>query len=123
MSTICRRKEKVRSHINRDIEAVEKELDDDSESIIVNERYEYISSVIKECYKKKNSNALSVSDKIDKVVTNRFLGLPIFACIMFLVYYIAMVAVGTPATDWTFTSLIRRLRTLTKKPCLKKWRR
>ncbi len=97
--------EKVRSHINRDIEAVEKELDDDSESIIVNERYEYISSVIKECYKKKNSNALSVSDKIDKVVTNRFLGLPIFACIMFLVYYIAMVAVGTPATDWTNDNL------------------
>ena len=92
--------EAVREHIENDIETAEKELGDDSESIITNERYVYISSVIKSCYKKKRSGKLSVSDKIDKVVTNRWLGLPIFALIMFLVYYLSMVTVGTMATDW-----------------------
>ena len=87
-------------HIEADIAAAEKELDDDAESIITNERYVYIAQVIKSCYRKHNAGNLSTSDKIDKVVTNRFLGLPIFALVMFLVYWIAMVAVGTPATDW-----------------------
>ncbi len=87
-------------HIEEDIKAAETELDDDSESIITNERYVYIAQVLKGCYKKKNAGGLSASDKIDKIVTNRWLGLPIFAVVMFLVYYIAMVAVGAPATDW-----------------------
>ena len=90
----------VKAHIEQDIEAAEKELDDDAESIITNERYVYIAEVIKACYKKKNAGALTSSDKIDKIVTNRWLGLPIFAVVMFLVYWIAMVAVGAPATDW-----------------------
>ncbi|MCR5302562.1 MAG: ferrous iron transporter B [Lachnospiraceae bacterium] len=88
------------SHIEKDIEAAEKELDDDAESIITNERYIYIAEVIKSCYKKKNAGALTTSDKIDKIVTNRILGLIIFGVVMFLVYWIAMVAVGAPATDW-----------------------
>ena len=87
-------------HIETDIKAAEKELDDDAESIITNERYVYIAEIIKSCYKQKNKGQLSTSDKIDKVVTNRWLGLPIFAVVMFLVYWIAMVAVGAPATDW-----------------------
>ena len=87
-------------HIEKDIQAAEKELDDDAESIITNERYIYIAEVIKSCYKKKNAGGLTKSDKIDKIVTNRWLGLPIFALIMFLVYWIAMVGVGAPATDW-----------------------
>ena len=90
----------VKAHVEQDIEAAEKELDDDAESIITNERYVYIAEVIKACYKKKNAGALTSSDKIDKIVTNRWLGLPIFAAVMFLVYWIAMVAVGAPATDW-----------------------
>ena len=90
----------VKAHIEQDIEAAEKELDDDAESIITNERYVYIAEVIKACYKKKNAGQLTTSDKIDKIVTNRWLGLPIFAAVMFLVYWIAMVAVGAPATDW-----------------------
>ena len=90
----------VKTHIEQDIEAAEKELDDDAESIITNERYVYIAEVIKACYKKKNAGQLTTSDKIDKIVTNRWLGLPIFAAVMFLVYWIAMVAVGAPATDW-----------------------
>ena len=88
------------AHIETDIKAAETELDDDAESIITNERYVYIAEVIKACYKKKNAGKLSVSDKIDRVVTNRWLGLPIFAVVMFLVYYIAMVTVGSSATDW-----------------------
>ncbi len=88
------------AHIETDIKAAETELDDDAESIITNERYVYIAGVIKACYKKKNAGKLSVSDKIDRVVTNRWLGLPIFAVVMFLVYYIAMVTVGSAATDW-----------------------
>ncbi|MDO4389525.1 MAG: ferrous iron transporter B, partial [Eubacteriales bacterium] len=87
-------------HIENDIVAAEKELDDDAESIITNERYVYIAEIIKSCYKKKNAGKLSTSDKIDRVVTNRWLGLPIFAVVMFLVYYIAMVTVGSAATDW-----------------------
>lgn len=93
------------THIENDIKAAEKELEDDSESIITNERYIYIAEVIKSCYKKKNVGSKSTSDKIDKIVTNRFLGLPIFALVMLLVYWIAMVAVGTPATDWVNDNL------------------
>ena len=90
----------VAAHIEEDIKAAEEELDDDAESIITNERYVYIASIIKGCYKKKQVGKLSTSDKIDKIVTNRWLGLPIFAVVMFLVYYISMVTVGSSATDW-----------------------
>ena len=88
------------AHIEKDIKAAEEEMDDDAESIITNERYIYIGSIIRACYKKKNVGKLTASDKIDRVVTNRWLGLPIFAVVMFLVYWVAMVAVGAPATDW-----------------------
>lgn len=88
-------------HIENDIKAAEKELDDDSESIITNERYVYIAEMLKGCYKKRRVGGLSTSDKIDRVVTNRLLGLPIFAAIMFFVYYVAMVTIGSFATDWT----------------------
>ena len=87
-------------HIEQDIKAAEEELDDDAESIITNERYVYIAGIIKSCYKKKSKEKLSTSDKIDRIVTNRWLGLPIFAVVMFLVYYISMVTVGSAATDW-----------------------
>lgn len=90
----------IQAHIEKDICAAEKEMDDDSESIITNERYIYIASIIKDCLKKKNAGGLSTSDKIDRVVTNRWLALPIFAIVMFLVYYISMVTVGSAATDW-----------------------
>ncbi len=92
--------ENTLAHIEEDIKAAETELDDDSESIITNERYVYIAEVIKACYKKKQIKKLTTSDKIDKIVTNRWLGLPIFAVVMLLVYYISMVTVGTAATDW-----------------------
>ncbi len=82
------------------VERAEKELDDDAESIITNERYDYIASVISGCYKKKNKKKLSVSDKIDRIVTNRWLALPIFAVVMFIVYYVSVTTVGTWATDW-----------------------
>ena len=88
------------AHIEKDIVAAENELDDDSESIITNERYVYIARLMKGCYKKRNAGQLSNSDKIDRVVTNRWLGLPIFAVVMFLVYYISMITIGTSATDW-----------------------
>ena len=88
------------AHIEKDIQAAEEELDDDAESIITNERYVYIAQLLKGTYKKKNKGQLSTSDKIDKIVTNRWLGLPIFAVVMFLIYYIAMVTVGASATDW-----------------------
>ena len=91
--------EATKKHIEQDIEAAEKEMDDDAESIITNERYLYIASIIKDCLKKKRTG-MTTSDKIDKIVTNRWLGLPIFAVIMFLVYYISMVTVGSAATDW-----------------------
>ena len=93
-------KPEVMEHIEADIRSAENELDDDAESIITNERYVYIAEIIKGCYKKKNAGKLSNSDKIDRVVTNRWLGLPIFAIIMFLVYYISMVGIGSMATDW-----------------------
>ncbi len=96
------------SHIENDITAAEKELDDDAESIITNDRYEYITGVLKKCYKKKKEGALTVSDKIDRVVTNRILALPIFAAVMFLIYAFVMMPVpmpwgdslGTIVTDW-----------------------
>ena len=91
---------KVLAHIDTDIKAVEEEMDDDAESIITNERYIYIGSIIKACYKKKKAGGMTTSDKIDRIVTNRWLGLPIFALIMFLVYYLSMVTVGSAATDW-----------------------
>lgn len=90
----------VRAHIEQDIQAAEAELDDDAESIITNERYLAIASILKGCYQKKDAGTLSTSDKIDKIVTNRWLGLPIFAVVMFLVYYLSMVTVGSVATDW-----------------------
>jgi len=90
----------IKKHIEEDIKAAEKELDDDSESIITNERYVFIASLIKNCYKKKQAGKFSKSDKIDRVVTNRWLGLPIFALIMFLVYWIAMGPFGQMLTDW-----------------------
>ena len=89
------------NHIASDIKAAEDELDDDAESIITNERYVYIGTIIKSCYVKANKGKLTTSDKIDKVVTSRIWGLPIFALVMFLVYYIAMRTVGVGATDWT----------------------
>ncbi len=90
----------VLAHIGEDIKAAEAEMDDDAESIITNERYVYIASIIKGCYKKKNAGQLSISDKIDKVVTNRWAALPIFAVVMFIVYYVSVTTVGTWATDW-----------------------
>ena len=90
----------VMAHIEEDIKKAEAELDDDAESIITNERYLYIASIIKACYKKRDVKKLTTSDKIDRIVTNRWLGLPIFIVVMFLVYWISMVAVGSAATDW-----------------------
>lgn len=87
-------------HIEKDIEACEKEYDDDSESIITNERYVWIASIIGSCFTKKSKNASTTTDKIDRVVTNRWLALPIFAVIMFLIYYISVSTIGTIATDW-----------------------
>ena len=92
--------EEKRAHIEQDIVACEQELDDDSESIITNERYDYISGVVNGCYGKKNRGKLSASDKIDRVVTNRWLGLPIFAVVMWIVYYVSVTTVGTVFTDW-----------------------
>ncbi|MCH5194054.1 MAG: ferrous iron transport protein B [Oscillospiraceae bacterium] len=89
-----------KEHIEKDIAAAEKEMDDDPESIITNERYIYIASIIKGCCKKKNKGGLTVSDKIDRIVTNRILALPIFAAVMFIVYYVSVTTVGTWATDW-----------------------
>ncbi len=99
----------VRDHIEKDIQAAEKELDDDAESIITNERYVYIGGLMKSCYKKKNKGQMTASDKIDRVVTNRWLALPIFALVMYLVYALAMgapigdggISLGTFLTDWT----------------------
>lgn len=90
----------IKSHIEKDICSAEKELDDDSESIVTNERYVYISSIIKDCIKKKNEGGLTTSDKIDRVVTNRWLALPIFAAVMFIVYFVSVQTVGGWATDW-----------------------
>ena len=88
------------AHIENDIKAAETELDDDAESIITNERYVYIASIIKSCLKKAKEGALTTSDKIDKIVTNRWLALPIFAVVMFIVYFVSVTTVGTWATDW-----------------------
>lgn len=86
--------------IEKIIQEIEQEYDDDSESIVTNERYEYISTILSTCYKKNNKGKLSTSDKIDRIITNRVLGLPIFALVMFLVYWIAMGPFGTMMTDW-----------------------
>lgn len=91
----------VMSHIEQDIKAVEDEMDDDAESIITNERYVYIAEVLRGCYKKREAHKSTTSDKIDKIVTNRILALPIFAVIMFIVYYVSVTTVGTWVTDWT----------------------
>ncbi|MGN1338917.1 MAG: ferrous iron transporter B, partial [Oscillospiraceae bacterium] len=92
--------EEKKAHIESDIAAAEKEMDDDSESIITNERYIYIAGIIKDCLKRARTG-LTISDKIDKVVTNRILALPIFAVVMFVVYFISVTTVGTWVTDWT----------------------
>lgn len=98
--------EQVESHVEQDIKNCEKELDDDAESIITNERYVYISSIIKDCCQKKVAKGgMTVSDKIDRVVTNRWLALPIFAAIMFIVYYVSVTTVGAFLTDWTNDTL------------------
>ncbi len=90
----------VLDHIERDIKRCEDELDDDAESIITNERYTYIASIIGSCYIKKSVGKLSTTDRIDSIVTNKWLGLPIFAVVMWAIYYISMVTVGSAATDW-----------------------
>ncbi len=97
--------EQLLAHVEQDIKAAEKELDDDAEAIITNERYVYISQVIRACFKKKNTGKLSLSDRIDRVVTNRWLGLPIFVAVMFCVYYISMMTIGSFATDWVNDNL------------------
>ncbi len=97
--------EETAAHIEKDIAGAERELDDDAESIITNERYNYITSITEKCVEKKNKGMLTTSDKIDRIVTSRFLGLPIFAAIMFTVYFTAMVAVGTPMTDFVNNSV------------------
>ncbi|MDD2970811.1 MAG: ferrous iron transport protein B [Lachnospiraceae bacterium] len=97
--------DQVATHVEEDIKSCEKEMDDDSESIITNERYRYISSIIKDCCVKKNQGGLTISDKIDRIVTNRWLALPIFAVVMFIVYYVSVTTVGTFLTDWTNDTL------------------
>lgn len=97
--------EQVSTHIEEDIQRCEKEMDDDSESIITNERYNYISSIIKDCYVKKNQGGMTTSDKIDRIVTNRWLALPIFGIVMFIIYYVSVSTVGTFLTDWTNDTL------------------
>ena len=93
-----------RSHIEKDIVAVEAELDDDAEAIITNERYVYITNLLSTCYKKKHAGRLTLSDKIDRIATNRILALPIFALVMFCIYAIAMgnfpFSIGTMGTDF-----------------------
>jgi ferrous iron transport protein B len=93
--------ETVRKHIEKDIQSAEAEMDDDSESIITNERYVYIGSIIDDCYTKKDRGGMTVSDRIDRVVTNRVLALPIFAVVMFIVYYVSVTTVGSILTDAT----------------------
>ena len=97
--------EEILSHIEKDITAAEREMDDDAEAIITNERYNRIADIIKVSYKRKREDGLTVSDQIDRVVTSRILGLPVFALIMFLVYYVSMVTVGARATDWANNGL------------------
>lgn len=93
--------DELKAHIEADIQNCEEEMDDDAESIITNERYLYIASIIQGCCRKKNKGTLSTSDKIDRVITNRWLALPIFAAVMFIVYYVSVTTVGTWVTDWT----------------------
>lgn len=93
------------AHIEEDIVSCEKEMDDDAESIITGERYNYIGNIIEDCYKKRVKKQMSLSDKIDSIVTNRFLALPIFAVVMFLVYYVSVTTVGSILTDWTNDTL------------------
>ncbi|SHJ96229.1 ferrous iron transport protein B [Hespellia stercorisuis] len=95
----------IQKHIEQDIKACEDEMDDDAESIITNERYVYIGTIIKDCCVKKNKGGMTTSDKIDRIVTNRFLALPIFAVVMFIVYYVSVTTVGTVLTDWTNDTL------------------
>jgi len=95
----------ILAHIEDDIKNCEREMDDDSESIITNERYNYISSIIKDCCVKKNRGGLTTSDKIDRIVTNRWLALPIFAAVMYLVYFVSVTTVGAFLTDWTNDTL------------------
>lgn len=90
----------ILSHIEKDIRHVEEEFDDDSEAIIINERYNYVAKILSDCYTKKNKNGLTLSDRIDRIVTNRFFALPIFAAVIFLIYYISVSTVGTWVTDW-----------------------
>lgn len=97
--------EETKAHIEADIIAAEKEMDDDSESIITNERYIYIASIINNCIKRKNKGSMTISDRIDRVVTNRFFALPIFAVVMFIVYYVSVSTVGDWLTDWTNDTL------------------
>lgn len=93
-------KQELLAHIEKDISSCEKELEDDAESIITGERYAYIASIINNCYFKRNKTKLTISDKIDKVVTNRWAALPIFAAVMFVVYFVSVTTVGAWATDW-----------------------
>ena len=91
----------VKAHIEADIVSAEKELDDDAESLITNDRYNYIGEILKGSYTKKKAGELTLSDKIDRIVTNRVLALPIFVVVMFIVYYVSVTTVGTIVTDWT----------------------
>ena len=97
--------QELQNHINEDVKAVEDEMDDDAESIITNERYNFVSKLIEKCYVKKDKHRLTVSDKIDRIVTNRWLALPIFAVIMFCVYYVSVTTIGTDARDWVNDTL------------------
>lgn len=97
------------AHIEEDILEREAEFDEDSESIVTAQRYTYIDSIIKDCVKIKNKGKLSTSDKIDKFVTNRWLALPIFALVMFVVYYVSVTTVGTWITDWTNEALFEEI--------------
>lgn len=97
--------EDILAHIEQDIVNCEEEMEDDAESIITGERYNYISSIIEDCYKKRVKRTMTVSDQIDRVVTNRFLALPIFALVMWAVYYVSVTTVGTILTDWTNDTL------------------
>ena len=97
--------EKIATHVEEDIKRCEDEMDDDAESIITNERYVYISSIIEDCFVRRNKGGHTVSDKIDEIVTNRWLALPIFAAVMFIVYYVSVTTVGSILTDWTNDTL------------------
>ncbi len=97
--------DQITAHVEGDINRCEQEMDDDAESIITNERYLYISSIIQRCYVKKNKGGLTTSDKIDRIVTNRWLALPIFSAVMFVVYYVSVTTVGAFLTDWTNDTL------------------